>query len=174
MNNAGYASYTSTLDDIDLAMKMIQVNCIAPMAIAKSFSNTFSNVSKLRSDDDENVSSTAIVNIYSIGSFVNFPIAGTYAASKAGAHSITQAQRRDFAKFHALVMGVYPGAIETDLSENVPFDKVLPSVIADAVLDGLQTGTEDLFPDPGSKQLYEQYKADAKGLERYMASMITN
>ena len=40
VNNAGYATYTSTLDDIEDSMKMIQVNYIAPMAIGKSFSNS--------------------------------------------------------------------------------------------------------------------------------------
>lgn len=177
VNNAGVATVASSLDDINESMKMIQVNYVAPMAIAKSFSTVFSNVSKSRSNDDDdlNISSTAIVNINSIASLVNFQICGTYSASKAGAHSITQAQRRDYAPFHTMVIGVYPGPTDTDMAEDMPYDKVSPNVVADAVLDALRTGIEDVFPDPMSKQLYEQWKADAKALENYMtASTVTS
>lgn len=83
--------------------------------------------------------STSIVSINPIASFVSFPIAGTYSASKTGVHSITQAQRRDCAPIHNMVMGVYPDPIDTDMEEYAPFDKLLPLIVADAVQDALRT-----------------------------------
>jgi NAD(P)-dependent dehydrogenase (short-subunit alcohol dehydrogenase family) len=63
-------------------------------------------------NNSNNNSSSAIVNINSIVSFVNFPsAAGTYSASKEASHSLIQAQRREFAPFKTLVIGVYPGPI---------------------------------------------------------------
>jgi hypothetical protein len=67
------------------------------------------------------------------------------------------------------VVGVYPGPIDTDMAENLPFDKVSPSTVAQAIVDALENGTEDVFPDPMATQLYEGWKADAKALEKQMA-----
>jgi NAD(P)-dependent dehydrogenase (short-subunit alcohol dehydrogenase family) len=168
VNNAGYASLTSTLDDLDEAIKMVQINFVAPLALGKAFSKVFSAAKS----SDANTSASAIVNINSIGSFVNFPLAGPYSASKAGAHSMTQAQRRDFAGFCTLVIGVYPGPIDTDMSESSPLEKTSPKVVAAEILEALSSGAEEVFPDPMAKQLYEQWKSDAKALENYMTSTV--
>jgi short-subunit dehydrogenase len=56
------------------------------------------------------------VNINPIGSFVNFPLGATYFASKAAAHSLTQAQRGDLS--NSLVIGVYPSPIDTVMAED--------------------------------------------------------
>jgi NAD(P)-dependent dehydrogenase (short-subunit alcohol dehydrogenase family) len=164
VNNAGYAAMTSSIQDVDRTLTEIQVNYIAPMAIGKSFAPVFANLKRA----EEEIKPSALVNINSIASFVNFPVAGTYSASKAAAHSLTQAQRRDLN--NSLVIGVYPGPIDTAMAEDVPFDKVPPSVVADALIEALQQGTEDVFPDPMAQQLYEGYKADAKAVENSMAA----
>ena len=111
--------------------------------------------------------STSIVSINPIPSFVSFPIAGTYSASKTGVHSITQAQRRDCKPIHTM-MGVYPDPIDTDMAEYAPFDKALPIVVSDAVQDALRTGTDDIFPDHMSKRIR------CLGIGAYMASTLTN
>ena len=161
VNNAGYFGIaSSTLDSeaSESAMKEVEVNYIAPLRIVQSFSTNL-----------KGKTNTAIVNIASIASFVNFPIGATYSASKAAAHSLTQAQRRDFGEA-TLVVGVYPGPIDTDMADGLPFDKTPPSAVADAVVDALTTGTEDIFPDSMSVQLHDGWKADAKALEAAMAA----
>jgi NAD(P)-dependent dehydrogenase (short-subunit alcohol dehydrogenase family) len=164
INNAGYGSYVNTIEDLKKSSDEMQINYMAPLAIGKSFAPVFA---KLNSADDQ-VKPSALVNINSIASLVNFPIAGTYSASKAAEHSLTQAQRRDFS--NSLVIGVYPGPIDTDMAENVPFEKSPPSDVADALIEALANGVEDVFPDPMSKQLFEGWKADAKALEKNMAA----
>ncbi|MGH3056451.1 MAG: SDR family NAD(P)-dependent oxidoreductase, partial [Gaiellaceae bacterium] len=55
------------------------------------------------------------MSVASLNSFALYP---TYAASKAAAHSLTQAQRgvlRD-----SLVIGVYPGPIDTEMAAGLP------------------------------------------------------
>ena len=164
VNNAGYAYMTEekapTLSSaaLEKAQTELAVNYIAPMAIVKSFAPQLSKAT-----------SSAVVNINSIASLVNFPIAATYSASKAAAHSLTQAQRRDLPD--SLVVGVYPGPIDTAMADDLPegMEKESPSVVAKGLVDALRNGTEDVFPDTMAAQLYEGWKADAKAVERMMA-----
>ena len=47
------------------------------------------------------------------------PVASTYSVSKAAVHSITQGMRGELANDNVLVMGVYPGPIDTDMAAGV-------------------------------------------------------
>ena len=47
------------------------------------------------------------------------PLASTYSVSKAAVHSITQGMRGELANDNVLVMGVYPGPIDTDMAAGV-------------------------------------------------------
>lgn len=167
VNNAGIVAGTSSIGDLDKIKMEILVNYMAPVAIGKAFSTLFAQVPKSSTDNDK--LPTALVNINSIVSFVNFPAGGSYSASKAASHSITQAQRRDLP--NTFVVGVYPGIIDTAMAEHVDegIAKTPPSAVAKAIMDALDDGTEDVFPDPMAVQLHDGWKADAKGMEKYMA-----
>jgi short-subunit dehydrogenase len=167
INNAGYMAFTSSVQDVDRTFAEMQINYIAPLAIGKSFAPLFAT---LQSPNDQTKPS-ALVNINSMASFVNIPVGGTYSASKAAAHSLTQAQRRDLPS--SLVIGVYPGPIDTDMAKEVPFEKVGPNTVAEALIDALEHGIEDVIPDPMAKEMYQAYKADAKAMEKNMANMIS-
>ena len=167
VNNAGYAAMTSSLDDVRNAQKEIAVNYIAPLAIVQSFATRLQNEEPSAGE----AKASAVVNINSIASLVNFPIGGTYSASKAGTHSLTQAQRRDLP--NSLVIGVYPGPIDTAMAEDIPFEKTPPSTVAKSVVDALKTGKEDVFPDAMSNQLYDGWKTDAKAVEQQMAQSVS-
>ena len=164
VNNAGYMARTSSVDDVHKAKKEMEVNYIAPLAIGKSFAPV---LEKAKLSAGDTTRATALVNVNSISSFMNFALAGTYSASKAASHSLTQAQRRDLPS--TLVVGVYPGPIDTDLAEDIPFDKASTSTVAQAVIEALENGTEDVFPDPMAYQLHEGWKANAKAMEQQMA-----
>jgi NAD(P)-dependent dehydrogenase (short-subunit alcohol dehydrogenase family) len=166
VNNAGYMAGTSSVDDVHKAKKEMEVNYMAPLAIGKSFATVFDKAS-----GSDTTQPTALVNVNSIASLVNFPQGGTYSASKAASHSLTQAQRRDLS--NSLVIGVYPGPIDTAMAEDIPFDKVSASIVAQAVIEALEKGTEDVFPDPMANQLYEGWKANAKALEQQMAQTVS-
>ncbi len=161
INNAGYAGYAASAfenNTLDEAVKEIEVNYFGPLRINHSFAKNL-----------KGKTNTAVVNVASIASFVNFNVAGTYSASKAAIHSLTQAQRRDFGH-ETLVVGVYPGPIDTDMADGLPFDKTPPSAVATAIVDALLTGKEDVFPDGMAVQLHNGWQADAKAMEVMMAT----
>jgi NAD(P)-dependent dehydrogenase (short-subunit alcohol dehydrogenase family) len=166
VNNAGLNAEASSLGDIGMIQKEIAINYIAPLSIIQSFA-PFLN----KTESTTSSKASAVVNLNSISSLVNFPGVATYSASKAASHSLTQAQRRDFPK--SLVIGVYAGPIDTDLAVNLPFDKETPSVVAEAIIDALKNGTEDIYPDAMARQLLEGWKADAKALENKMTQSVT-
>lgn len=112
----------------------------------------------------------AVANISSVAGLVALPILTSYSASKAALHSITQATRAQLAPQGTFVAGVYPGPIDTDMSEKIPFEKASPESAAHAILDGLEAGEEEIFPDPMSRQLGEIYLKSPKALEQQMSA----
>lgn len=166
VNNAGLFGAVSSLDDISLAQQEIAVNYIAPLAVVQSFASIFQR----KEAASATTKATAIVNVNSIASLVNFPLGGTYSASKAATHSLTQAQRRDLPNSH--VVGVYPGPIDTAMVEDAPMEKTPPSAVGKSVVDALKNGEEDVFPDAMAVQLHEGWKADAKAVEAQMAQSV--
>lgn len=158
VNNAGIFTEAGALGDPRAALQEVEVNYVAPLLISQAFGP------RLRA------AKGALVNLNSIASLVNFPLGATYSASKAASHSLTQAQRRELAP-DVLVVGVYPGPIDTDMAEKIPFAKTPPTQVAKAIADALESGLEDVFPDPMAQQMYEGWKNDAKAMERQMAAM---
>ena len=111
----------------------------------------------------------AIANLGSVASFVNFPMAATYSASKAAVHSITQALR--VAMPGTLVVGVYPGPIDTDMAKELPMEKSSPDSAANEILDGFESGAEDVLTDPFAKQMGGLFFTAPKDLEKQVAAM---
>jgi NAD(P)-dependent dehydrogenase (short-subunit alcohol dehydrogenase family) len=112
-----------------------------------------------------------LVNILSVAALVNFPPAITYSMSKAALHSMTQALRFELRAQGTQVTGVYPGPIDTDMADGLPFDKAPPNVAADNILSGVEEGQEENFPDPMSKEMGAGYEQSPKGLEAQIAAM---
>lgn len=111
-----------------------------------------------------------VVNVISVGGLINFPIFLAYGASKAAQHSITQGMRAMLAAQGTRVVGVYPGPVDTDMAERVPMEKVSAASVAVAILDGLESGAEDIFPDPFALQIGATYSTSPKALEQLNAS----
>ena len=111
----------------------------------------------------------AIANMGSVASLVNFPLFQSYSVSKAAVHSLTQALR--LAHPSTLVAGVYPGPVDTDMAKGIPFDKATPESVANEILDGIEKGVEEIFPDPMSKEMGNAYLQSPKELERQITAM---
>ena len=105
-----------------------------------------------------------------VAGLVAFPVLATYSASKAAVHSLTQATRMLLAPQGTFVAGVCPGPIDTDMARALPFEKTSPEAAALAILDGVEAGAEEIFPDPMSRQLGELFLRSPKALERQVAS----
>jgi NADP-dependent 3-hydroxy acid dehydrogenase YdfG len=113
---------------------------------------------------------SAIINISSLAGLGNMPMAATYSVSKAAVHSITQGMRAELSDQNTLVMGVYPGPIDTDMAAGLEMDKDSPSNVAQAIVAGLTNGTEDVFPDVMSQQAGNFYLSSPKAVEQEFAN----
>lgn len=162
VNNAGVAGTPNVLltdrAAADFERHEFEVNVFGLLAVTRAFAQVL-----------ETNGGGAIVNLSSVAGLVNFPMFQTYSASKAAVHSLTQALR--IALQQTLVVGVYPGPIDTDMAEAIPFEKTSPAVVAAEVLDGIESGTEEVFPDYMSREMGSGFLADPKGLERQVQGM---
>ena len=114
----------------------------------------------------------AIVNLCSLASYVNVPAFGTYSAAKAALHSLTQATRAQLAIQKTLVIGIYPGPVDTRMAEGLPLDKATPAEIADVLLAGIEQGTEDIYPDAMASNVLSDVGKQLKGIEKEFAGML--
>jgi len=113
----------------------------------------------------------AIVNLLSLVAFGAVRGMGGYSVSKAAAASMTQAVRAQVADMGITVHGVFPGAVDTDMIRAFDMPKTSPKEVANAILDGVEAGVEDIFPDPMSENGYKAWREDPKTLERQMGSI---
>jgi NAD(P)-dependent dehydrogenase (short-subunit alcohol dehydrogenase family) len=107
-----------------------------------------------------------IVNVLSLLSLASSPAMAGYAASKAAAHSLTQALRPVLAARGITVHGVYPAGIDTDMLAGIDAPKTAPAEVAAGILDGLAADQEDIFPDPNSHAMSQTWWSDPKAFER--------
>lgn len=114
----------------------------------------------------------AIANLASLSSHVNVPVFATYSASKAAVHSLTQATRAELASQNTLVVGLYPGPVDTRMTTNLPLDKASPSQIADALLAGIEQGNEDIYPDAMAANVLTGVGKELKEIEKQFAGML--
>ena len=115
----------------------------------------------------------AVANVVSIAGLANFPLFLSYSLSKAALHSLTQATRLFLGMQGTKVFGIYPGPVDTDMAEEVEFDKVSPAHVAETILAGIEAGTEEIYPDPMAEQFGAGFEASPKGLEQQVAQMVT-
>ncbi len=113
-----------------------------------------------------------IVNVASVSGLTSFPLFPTYSASKAAVHSLTQGTRMLLRGQGTRVVGVYPGPVDTDMARGLDFDKASPRDVADAILDGIEQGLEEIFPDPFAVGFGAQYLDSPKASERQVAEMV--
>jgi NAD(P)-dependent dehydrogenase (short-subunit alcohol dehydrogenase family) len=115
----------------------------------------------------------AIVNILSVTGFAALPVMPAYSASKAAAFSLTQSLRALLAGRGVRVHAVLTGPVDTDMVRGLDIPKASAESVARAVLDGVENGEEDIFPDPVSASMAESWRSGAaKALERQNAALV--
>ena len=114
-----------------------------------------------------------IVNVVSLAAFAAVPVLPAYSVSKAALFALTQSQRALLAADGVTVHAVMAGPIDTDMVRSLEIPKTAPELVARAVLDGVERGEEEIFPDPMSATLAAGWSAgDAKALERQNAALV--
>ena len=113
----------------------------------------------------------ALVNMLSVVSFFNAPMQGSYCASKAAAWSLTKDVRFELRAQGTLVIGVYAGYIDTDMTANLTAPKSDPADIAARVLDGIERGSEDILADERSIAVYAELRKDERPFDATMQKL---
>jgi NAD(P)-dependent dehydrogenase (short-subunit alcohol dehydrogenase family) len=114
----------------------------------------------------------AIVNILSVVSVANAPVFSSYSASKAALNSLTQGIRAELASQGTQVIGVFPGPVDTDMAEAIPMDKVSPLEVANLILQAVEKGIEDVYPDSVSQGVFSEIQAPLKAVEKQFAGWM--
>jgi NAD(P)-dependent dehydrogenase (short-subunit alcohol dehydrogenase family) len=144
VNNASTAAFAGPLDADPAAVRReMAVNYDGTYAAIRAFVPVL-----------ERNGGGGIVNVLSLLSLASTPPMTGYSASKAAAHSLTQALRPVLAPRGVTVHGVYPAGIDTDML---------------AGFDVLTAGEEDIFPDANAEAMSSLWRSDPKAVERALA-----
>jgi NAD(P)-dependent dehydrogenase (short-subunit alcohol dehydrogenase family) len=161
INNAGVLSFGNILDTpVETIHQQFDVNFYGTLNMARAFVPVL-----------ERNGGGAIVNLLTLVALASMPGLAAYNASKAAAWSMTQSLRASVSDKNIAVYGVFPGAVDTDMLAGVDMAKTSPADIATAVLQGIETDREDIFPDSMSTQFYAAWRQDHKVVEKQFAAM---
>ena len=163
INNAGIAVFGGLIsaENTDPARAEMETNYFGTLNLVRAFAPVLASNG-----------GGAIVNMASIASYISFPILGSYSASKAAVHSLTQGIRAELVAQGTQVSGVYPGPVDTAMAEPFPMEKTAPNDVARDVLLAVDAGQEDIYPDPMSADMHEAFIADQKAVEKQTGEML--
>jgi NAD(P)-dependent dehydrogenase (short-subunit alcohol dehydrogenase family) len=161
VNNAGLALYDD-LSDPAAIERHLAVNLFGTHAVSQAFLPQLTG------------SRGAIVNVLSTGALAAIPVIPAYSISKAAAFSMSQSLRALLAGQGVRVHAVMTGPTDTDMSRGLDVPKASPESVARAILDGVESGAEEIFPDPMSASLEQDWNGGAvKEMERQNAGLVT-
>lgn len=159
VNNAGINQGTTFFEAPASARLEFEVNFFGTLSMCTEFAPV------LRANGGG-----CMVNILSILALVNMPSNGTYCASKAALHSLTQGMRGSLAGQGTKVVGVYPGPVATRLTDGLDIPKAEPEEVAKSVIAGLVAGCEEIYPDDMAKGVSQGLTTNPKEVERQFAA----
>jgi short-subunit dehydrogenase len=158
-NNAGVMAFGTPIDaDLAEIERAITTNYVGMLRVTRAFIPVL-----------EANGGGAFVNIVSLVALAPITGMSAYCASKAATHSMTSALRHQLAGRGIAVLGVYPGAMDTDMMAGVEAPKAEPADVARAIVDGVEAGTEYITPDPFSSDAYNAWCSDPRELEAQLA-----
>jgi NAD(P)-dependent dehydrogenase (short-subunit alcohol dehydrogenase family) len=158
INNAGIVAY----EDLDRALleQHLAVNLFGAYEVTQAFLPVVTE------------SRGAILNVLSLAAVAAVPFSPDYSISKAAAFSLSQSLRAQLAARGVSVHVALPGPVDTDMTRGLDIPKASPESVARAILDGVENGEDEIFPDPLSGALAEAWRNGAvKALERQLAAL---
>ena len=160
INNAGIALFDDLSEPAALE-RQLAVNLFGTYAVTRAFLPLLAR------------SRGTIVNNVSTMALAPLPLTPGYAISKAAAFSLTQSLRALLAGQGVRVQAVLTGPTDTDMTRGFDIPKASAESVARAIWDGVESGEDDIFPDPASQSLAESWRSGAvKALERENAAFV--
>ncbi len=160
INNAGIALYDDLTDPSALEAHLA-VNLFGTYAVTRALLPALER------------SGGALVNNVSMMALAPFPATPAYAVSKAAVFNLTQSLRGLLGPRGVSVHAVLTGPTDTDMTRGYEIPKATPRSVAEAILEGLEAGEEEIFPDQLSAQLAESWRnGAAKAFEHQFALAV--
>jgi NAD(P)-dependent dehydrogenase (short-subunit alcohol dehydrogenase family) len=154
INNAGIWLYDD-LGDRAMLEEHLAVNFYGPWGVTQAFLPSLTR------------SRGAIVNNVSLMALAALPLTPAYSISKAAAFSLTQSLRALLAGRGVRVHTVLTGPTDTEMTRGFDIPKASAASVARAILDGVEAGEEDIFPDPLSAAMAASWRGQGvRALER--------
>jgi NAD(P)-dependent dehydrogenase (short-subunit alcohol dehydrogenase family) len=143
VNNAGSATNASLLtgDLADIRLE-IDTHYLGTLAVTRAFAP------QLGAHD-----SSAVLNILSVASWINYPSFGAYCAAKSAAWSMTNGLRQELAPQGTRVSALHVGYMDTDMTAGLEVPKSAPDEVAEQVMDGLEAGDFEVLADDVSRRV---------------------
>lgn len=163
INNAGVNYNTGLLaaPTLDTARHEMEVNYFGLLHMCRAFAPI------LKANGGG-----ALVNLLTVVARVNLPLLGSYAASKAAAASLTQGIRAELAAQGTLVVGVYPSAVDTDMTKGIDMPKLQPSEVVMAALQAVEADTEEIDIGAMAISVAQGLRTDPKAVEKQFATYL--
>ncbi|WP_431815839.1 SDR family oxidoreductase [Gordonia jacobaea] len=141
INNAGISTGTPLVSGDEAAIRReMDTNFYGPLLLTRAFAPIL-----------ESNGGGAILNVVSALSWFTAPGAGAYAASKAAAWMLTDSTRLELAAQGTQVTAVHMGLVDTDMSQGMDAPKLSPAELANAGLDAIESGEQEVLADDWAK-----------------------
>jgi NAD(P)-dependent dehydrogenase (short-subunit alcohol dehydrogenase family) len=151
VNNAGISRGAGFLGDdgVVAARAEFETNFFGPLIVARAFAPILGKNG-----------GGAIVNILSALSWVSFPTASTYSASKAAAWSFSNGLRHELRGQGTQVLALHVGFMDTDMARNVTAPKTRPEDVVAQTLAALEAGKSEVLADEASRRIKQNLSAE--------------
>jgi NAD(P)-dependent dehydrogenase (short-subunit alcohol dehydrogenase family) len=162
INNAGVAKFVPLIGapETDNARLEMETNYFGTLGMCRAFAPVL-----------QANGGGALVNVLSVVSFFNAPMQGSYCASKAAEWSLTKAVRFELRGQGTLVIGVYAGYIDTDMTTHIAGPKSSAAEIAARIIEGIEGGAEEILADERSRGVYAELRKNDRGFDANMQKL---
>ncbi len=161
INNAGVAGFSGALSapNLDAARHEMEVNYFGTLNTTRAFR-----------DAPALHGGGAVLNVLSFLSLATAPTAGTYSASKAAQQALTRTLRAELKARGALVVGVLPVQVDTDMGQALPEPRLTTQEVVDDSLDAVEAGIEEVFPGELSRNVAAQFAANPQAVQAHLSA----
>lgn len=111
-------------------------------------------------------SAVAWVNVLSAYAIENVPEFGAVSVSHAAGLSLSHWLRAELRKGGVRLLNAFTGPLDDEWYQALPPPKVAPNQLADAIVDGLRRGLEEIYVGDVAKDIRQRFAANPKALER--------
>jgi short-subunit dehydrogenase len=111
--------------------------------------------------------------VLSLAAVASVPFDPNYSISKGAGLSLIQVLRAQLAGQGVNVHAALPGPVDTDMTRHLDLVKASAADVAQAILEGVERGEEEIFPDSMSAAIAEPWSSGVvKALERQFAAYV--